>query len=76
MPFLKTVYLRGCLLMGHHQDDQAETVLFRLLRGSGLDGAAGMPVSRALGSGILFRPLLNTPRKHIENYAKIMIWIL
>ncbi|WP_257281117.1 tRNA lysidine(34) synthetase TilS [Endozoicomonas sp. ISHI1] len=60
----------GCLLMGHHQNDQAETVLFRLLRGSGLDGAAGMPVSREFGGGVLFRPLLNISRQSIENYAK------
>ncbi|WP_161787340.1 tRNA lysidine(34) synthetase TilS [Endozoicomonas numazuensis] len=60
----------GCLVMGHHQDDQAETVLFRLLRGSGLDGVAGMPVSRELGSGVLFRPLLSITRQVVENYAE------
>ncbi|WOG25459.1 tRNA lysidine(34) synthetase TilS [Endozoicomonas sp. 8E] len=60
----------GCLLMGHHQDDQAETVLFRLLRGSGLDGVAGMPASRGLGGGVLLRPLLNISRQTIENYAE------
>ena len=60
----------GCLLMGHHQDDQAETVLFRLLRGSGLDGVAGMPASRELGDGVLLRPLLNVSRQAIENYAE------
>ncbi|WP_062264736.1 tRNA lysidine(34) synthetase TilS [Endozoicomonas arenosclerae] len=60
----------GYLLMGHHQDDQAETVLFRLLRGSGLDGVAGMSVSRKLGHGYLLRPLLNISRQAIEKYSK------
>jgi tRNA(Ile)-lysidine synthase len=48
---------------GHSADDQAETVLFRLLRGSGLQGLAGMPERRALASGVdLIRPLLGVGR--------------
>ncbi|MRI34942.1 tRNA lysidine(34) synthetase TilS [Endozoicomonas sp. OPT23] len=60
----------GCLLMGHHQDDQAETLLFRLFRGSGVDGLAGIPVSRSLGQGALLRPLLSCSRQQIEAYAQ------
>ena len=60
----------GCLLMGHHQDDQAETLLFRLFRGSGIDGLAGIPASRALGRGTLLRPLLSVSRQQIEAYAQ------
>lgn len=53
------------LVFGHHQDDQAETVLFRLLRGAGVRGAAAMaPVD----SGLL-RPLLGTRRAEILAYA-------
>lgn len=46
------------LLLAHHQDDQAETFLFRLCKGSGLDGLAGMQTERALGDIHLIRPLL------------------
>ncbi len=61
----------GCLLMGHHQDDQAETLLFRLFRGSGVDGLAGIPFSRMLGRGKLLRPMLSFSRKQIEDCAKL-----
>ncbi len=66
-----------CLVMGHHMDDQAETILFRLLRGTGLSGAVGIPKKRKLAQGMLFRPLLDTPRKIIESYAHIrqLCWI-
>ena len=52
--------------LGHTASDQAETVLFRLLRGSGLRGLAGM---RPAGSGLL-RPLLTTMRKEVREYAR------
>ena len=49
----------GALLTAHHADDQAETILFRLTRGSGVAGLAGMqPLSRR-GGVTLFRPLLD-----------------
>ncbi|AMO56162.1 hypothetical protein GZ77_04955 [Endozoicomonas montiporae] len=60
---------QGCLLQGHHRDDQAETLLFRLFRGSGLDGLAGIPVNRSLGTGQLLRPLLSVSKAAIEAYA-------
>ncbi|MDG1772201.1 MAG: tRNA lysidine(34) synthetase TilS [Oceanicoccus sp.] len=58
------------LLMGHHRDDQVETLMLRLLRGSGSRGLAAMPFSRPLGQGLLARPLLELPRSAIEQYAK------
>ncbi len=58
------------LLLAHHRDDQVETLLFRLLRGTGLRGLAGMPLRRSLGSGILFRPLLDWSRSQLHGWAQ------
>jgi tRNA(Ile)-lysidine synthase len=58
------------LLMAHHRDDQTETVLFRLVRGGGVRGLAGMPRQRALGEGTLLRPLLSIPRAKIYQWAR------
>lgn len=49
----------------HHANDQAETVLYRMLTGAGIKGLTGIPVSR----GFIKRPLLPFLRKEIENYA-------
>ncbi|MEZ5558387.1 MAG: tRNA lysidine(34) synthetase TilS [Pseudomonadales bacterium] len=57
----------GCLLLAHHADDQAETVLLRLLSGRGV---YGIPESRPLGAGILVRPLLGLPRRDLQAYAR------
>jgi tRNA(Ile)-lysidine synthase len=58
------------LFQGHHLDDQAETVLMRLLNGSGPKGLAGIPAQRIVGSAILARPLLNCAKEDILNYAQ------
>ena len=62
------------LLLAHHQNDQAETVLLQLLRGSGVAGLSGMPDKRHLStrnkSITLWRPLLNQSRAELESYAK------
>lgn len=63
------------LMLAHHQDDQVETLLQNLLRGSGLLGASGMPEMRlhAQGEGrqvTLFRPLLEVPRALLLHYAQ------
>jgi tRNA(Ile)-lysidine synthase len=55
------------LATAHHADDQAETVLFRVLRGTGLPGLAGIPPR---GAGGLVRPLLPFPRAEILRYAR------
>lgn len=68
--FEQAVSNGGCLLQGHHRDDQAETVLLRLFRGTGLEGLQGMPSVRPLGCGLLFRPLLSVPRAAIEACAR------
>lgn len=59
------------IAVGHHQDDQAETVLMRLLRGSGVEGLAGMAPVRQLvaGSAItVIRPLLEVSRRELHGY--------
>ena len=54
------------VVLGHHADDQAETVLMRLLRGSGVSGLSAMAPLR---DGRYFRPLLSFKRAEIESYA-------
>ncbi|MCM0083429.1 tRNA lysidine(34) synthetase TilS [Geomonas sp. Red32] len=55
------------IALAHHRDDQAETVLIRLLRGSGGAGLSAMSPVR----GKLRRPLLKVSRKELENYLKL-----
>ena len=57
------------LLVAHHREDQAETLLLQLLRGAGLRGLAAMPVEAALGAGLLLRPLLAVPRQALRSYV-------
>lgn len=63
------------LLVAHHLEDQAETFLLRLARGSGVDGLAGMAASRLLRNDLrLLRPLLDMPRARLAavlKYAKL-----
>lgn len=58
-----------CILLAQHRGDQAETVLFNLLRGAGVTGAAAMPSVRRLGRLRLMRPMLDVSRREIESYA-------
>ncbi|MFA5982937.1 MAG: tRNA lysidine(34) synthetase TilS [Methylococcaceae bacterium] len=60
---------RDVLLLAQHQNDQLETVLLQLFRGSGLRGLSGMPDSMALGLGKMLRPMLAVSRGQIERYA-------
>ena len=59
------------IAVAHNADDQAETVLFRLLRGTGPHGLAGIPAVRMSEAGYLIvRPILNVERKDVEAYIK------
>ena len=58
------------LLMGHHQDDQIETVLLNMLSGRAMFGIQGMPAKRALGRGQLVRPMLDLSRLELRDYAE------
>ena len=55
------------ILTAHHSDDQAETVLLKLLRGAGTEGLSGMQVR----SGKILRPLLHLTREHLANYCAL-----
>lgn len=57
------------IALAHHRDDQAETVLLRLLRGSG-DGLSAMQTLRLFGRGGLWRPLLAVPRADLRRFAE------
>ncbi len=57
------------LCTAHHADDQTETLLLRLMRGTGPRGLAAMARSRVLGQGILYRPLLGFTRDALAAYA-------
>ena len=57
------------LLSAHHREDQAETLLLNLIRGSGPAGVAGIGSLRRFGPGWLVRPLLDVDRADIQQYA-------
>ncbi|MDH3441792.1 MAG: tRNA lysidine(34) synthetase TilS [Gammaproteobacteria bacterium] len=59
-----------CLLSGHHESDQAETLLLNLVRGSGPAGLAGIGARQVFGRGLLLRPMLGVPGEEIAAYAE------
>jgi tRNA(Ile)-lysidine synthase len=70
---LRTKWQATAVVLAHHADDQAETVLMRLLRGSGMTGLAGMPYCNSRG---YIRPLLDITRAEIENHLneRGLVW--
>jgi tRNA(Ile)-lysidine synthase len=63
------IEVNDVLLVAQHLEDQLETVMLQLMRGSGLRGLSGMPENMAFGRGSLLRPLLQTPKRAISDYA-------
>lgn len=60
------------VVTAHTADDQAETILHRIVRGTGLRGLAGMARTRPLGHATLIRPLLNVRRAELEAYLRVL----
>lgn len=58
------------ILLAHHADDNLETILMRLMKSSSLKGYAGIEEETKFKNHILYRPLLETPKKDIVAYAK------
>ena len=68
--FERLIVRDECLLTAHHQDDQVETVLLRVLRGSGPHGLGGIPAHARFGAGWLIRPFLDQSRQALVDYAR------
>ena len=63
------------VVAAHTRDDQAETVLLHILRGTGLDGLSGMPGIRSLADGVeLVRPMLQLTRADSEAVCRAIGW--
>ncbi len=58
------------IAIGHNLDDQAETVLMRIIRGTGLCGLAGIAPLRSFGKLVVIRPLIEVKRSQIESFLK------
>lgn len=58
------------IALGHNFDDQAETVLMRIIRGSGLSGLSGILPKRNMAGFVIIRPLIEVKRRQIEAYLR------
>ena len=67
--FGKHCITRDVLLLAHHQDDQIETFMMRLMRGSGLTGLSSMQAVRPFSQAMILRPWLHVSRKQLESYV-------
>jgi len=57
------------IALGHHLNDQAETIVMRLLRGTAVHGLTGIPYTRVFQKTTIIRPLLDIRRAEIEDYC-------
>jgi len=67
--FEQTLTQNDVLLTAHHKNDQAETLLLNLMRGTGAAGLRAIATAKPLGKGLLFRPMIDFTREDIERYA-------
>ena len=63
------IYKNEVLCTAHHQEDQSETFLLQLFRGSGVAGLASMPKMKSFADSFLYRPFLNISKQLIVDYA-------
>ena len=66
------------LMTAHHQDDQLETILLRMARGTGIEGLQGIQKQFNFGRGSILRPLLGVSKSEILGYAreKKLVWVV
>lgn len=62
-------YPNSVIFTAHTRTDNAETVIYRIIKGTGIQGLQGIPEKRMLGETPLYRPLLSVSRKEIEDYC-------
>ncbi|MDQ6420714.1 tRNA lysidine(34) synthetase TilS [Paenibacillus sp. LHD-117] len=63
-------YAAASIALAHHADDQAETVMMRIIRGAGLGGLSGIPVKRSENNVELIRPLLRMNKSDLLRYCE------
>ena len=63
-------YKGSKLVLAHHGDDQIETILMSLTRGSTMKGRSGIPYKRPFARGYIIRPFLSVEKKEIEEYCR------
>jgi tRNA(Ile)-lysidine synthase len=75
--FARALTAGEILALAHHRDDQAETILLKLLRGAGPEGLGGMRALRSFAGGSVWRPVLELPRAALADYAQVhtLDWI-
>lgn len=59
----------SCLMTAHTKSDNAETIIYRIIKGTGVKGLQGIPSRREFEGISIYRPLLNISRKEIEDYC-------
>ena len=65
------------IITGHHLDDQIETVLFRIFRGTGIKGLSGIKEFSRVNNINFYRPLLKSTKEELLNYALVnnLLWV-
>jgi tRNA(Ile)-lysidine synthase len=71
MDILKSLPKNSLIIQGHHSDDQIETVLFRIIRGTGLKGISGIPRVAKVGENKILRPFLRETKENILEFLSI-----